>query len=181
MTAVRSQQSAVRKLKEKITMIKAKNKIVNRKKLAGILAGLRKKGQKIVFTNGCFDLLHVGHVRYLNKAKQQGDVLVVALNTDASVRKLKGKLRPLVSQRERAEILGGLSAVDYVTFFGEETPAEIIAELKPQVLVKGADYKIKDIVGNTFINKTGGRVVRIPLAKGQSTTSLINDIVRKYG
>ncbi len=162
-------------------IIKAKDKIIERKKLAGILAGLRKKGQKIVFTNGCFDLLHVGHVRYLNKAKQQGDVLVVALNTDASVRKLKGPHRPLVPQRERAEILGGLAAVDYVTLFGEETPADIIEELQPQILVKGADYKVKDIVGNDFMKKTGGRVVRIPLAKGQSTTSLINDIVRKYG
>ncbi len=161
--------------------IRAKDKIIERKKLAGILARLRKQGQKIVFTNGCFDLLHVGHVRYLNKAKQQGDVLVVALNTDDSVRKLKGRLRPLVPQRERAEILGGLTAVDYVTFFGEETPADIIAELKPQVLAKGADYKVKDIVGNAFMKKTGGRVARIPLAQGQSTTSLINDIVRKYG
>lgn len=162
-------------------IMRAKDKIIERKKLAGILAGLRKKGQKIVFTNGCFDLLHVGHVRYLNKAKQQGDVLVVALNTNASVRRLKGPNRPLVPQWERAEIIGGLAAVNYVTFFGEETPAEIIAELKPNVLVKGADYKVKDIVGNTFMKKAGGRVVRIPLAKGQSTTSLIKDIVRKYG
>ncbi len=162
-------------------IVRAKDKIIERKKLAKILAGLRQQGKKIVFTNGCFDLLHVGHVRYLNKAKQQGDVLVVALNSDASVRRLKGPHRPLVPQRERAEILGGLAAVDYVTFFGEETPADIIAELKPQVLVKGADYKVKDIVGNTFMKKNSGRVVRIPLAKGQSTTSLINDIVRKYG
>lgn len=161
--------------------IRAKDKIIERKKLAGILATLRKQGKKIVFTNGCFDLLHVGHVRYLNKAKQHGDVLVIALNTDASVRRLKGPHRPLVPQRERAEILGGLAAVDYVTFFGEETPADIIAELKPRVLVKGADYKVKDIVGNVFMKKSKGRVIRIPLAKGQSTTSLINDIVRKYG
>lgn len=162
-------------------IIIAKDKIIERKRLAGILARLRKQGQEIVFTNGCFDLLHVGHVRYLNKAKRQGDVLVVALNTDASVRRLKGNYRPLVPQQERAEILGGLAAVDYVTFFGEETPADIITELKPQVLVKGADYKVKDIVGNTFMKNSGGRVVRIPLAKGQSTTNLIKDIVRKYG
>ncbi|MBI5555910.1 MAG: D-glycero-beta-D-manno-heptose 1-phosphate adenylyltransferase [Elusimicrobia bacterium] len=162
-------------------IVRAKEKIIARKKLTETLASLRKQGQKIVFTNGCFDLLHVGHVRYLNKAKQQGDVLIVALNTDASVRRLKGLPRPLVPQRERAEIIGGLAAVDYVTFFGEEAPADIIAELKPHVLVKGADYKAKDIVGNAFIKNSGGRVVRIPLAKGQSTTNLIKDIVRKYG
>ncbi|MDD5259982.1 MAG: D-glycero-beta-D-manno-heptose 1-phosphate adenylyltransferase [bacterium] len=162
-------------------IIRAKDKIVERKKLTKILAKLRSKGQKIVFTNGCFDLLHVGHVRYLNKAKQCGDILVVALNTDASVRRLKGKNRPLMPQRERAEVIGGLAAVDYVTFFPEETPEAIISELKPQVLVKGADYKIKDIVGNRFMKDNNGRVVRIPLAKGQSTSNIIKSIVQKYG
>lgn len=162
-------------------MIKAKDKIVDRKKLAGILANLRKQGQKIVFTNGCFDLLHAGHVRYLNKAKQYGDVLVVAINTDASVQRLKGKNRPLVPQQERAEVLGGLAAIDYITFFNEETPAAIISELKPQVLVKGADYKVKDIVGNIYMKKNKGRVVRIPLAKGLSSSNIISDIVQKYG
>ncbi len=161
--------------------MRAKDKIIERKKLAGILANLREQGKKIVFTNGCFDLLHVGHVRYLNKAKQYGNVLVVALNTDASVRRLKGKTRPLVPQRERAEILGGLAAVDYVTFFQEETPEAIISELKPQILVKGADYKIKDIVGNRFMKDHNGRVVRIPLAQGQSTSNIIKSIVKKYG
>jgi D-beta-D-heptose 7-phosphate kinase/D-beta-D-heptose 1-phosphate adenosyltransferase len=161
--------------------MRAKDKIVDRKKLAGILSGLRSKRKKIVFTNGCFDLLHAGHVRYLNKARQYGDALVVAINTDASVRRLKGKNRPLVPQRERAEVLGGLAAVDYVTFFDEGTPAAIISELKPQVLAKGADYKIKDIVGNDFMKKNKGRVIRIPLAKGQSTSTIIKDIVRKYG
>lgn len=161
--------------------IRAKDKIIGRIKLAGILASLRKQGRKIVFTNGCFDLLHVGHVRYLNKARQCGDVLVVALNTDASVRRLKGENRPLVPQRERAEVLGGLAAIDYVTFFNEETPAAIISELKPQVLVKGADYKTKDIVGNCFMKENNGRVVRISLTKGQSSSNIIKDIVRKYG
>jgi len=162
-------------------MIIAKSKVFERKKLAKLLARLRNKGKKIIFTNGCFDLLHAGHVRYLNKAKQYGDVLVVAINTDASVRRLKGKNRPLVSQQERAEVLGGLAAIDYVTFFNEETPEAIISELKPQVLVKGADYKIKDIVGNLYMKKNKGRVVRIPLAKGLSSSNIINDIVRKYG
>ncbi|MDD5491761.1 MAG: D-glycero-beta-D-manno-heptose 1-phosphate adenylyltransferase [bacterium] len=162
-------------------IFRAKDKIVNRKKLAGLLANIKKRGQKIVFTNGCFDLLHAGHVRYLNKAKQYGDVLVVAINTDASVQRLKGKNRPLVPQQERAEVLGGLAAIDYITFFNEETPETIISELKPQILVKGADYKVKDIVGNSFMKKNNGRVVRIPLAKGQSTSNIINDIVRKYG
>ncbi|MDD5131696.1 MAG: D-glycero-beta-D-manno-heptose 1-phosphate adenylyltransferase [bacterium] len=162
-------------------MITAKSKVIERKKLAKLLARLRNKGKKIVFTNGCFDLLHAGHVRYLNKARKYGDLLVVAINTDASVRRLKGNNRPLVPQRERAEVLGGLAAVDYVTFFNEETPEAIIHELKPQVLAKGADYKIKDIVGNTFMKSNNGQVVRIPLSKGQSTTNIIKDIVRKYG
>lgn len=162
-------------------ILRAKDKIVDRKKLAGLLANLKKRGQKIVFTNGCFDLLHAGHVRYLNKAKQYGDVLAVAINTDASVRRLKGENRPLVPQKERAEVLGGLAAVDYVTFFNEPTPEAIINELKPQVLVKGADYRVKDIVGSSFMKKNNGRVVRIALAKGQSTSNIINDIVRKYG
>ena len=162
-------------------MITAKSKVIERKKLAKLLARLRNKGKKIVFTNGCFDLLHAGHVRYLNKARKYGDLLVVAINTDASVRRLKGNNRPLVPQRERAEVLGGLAAVDYVTFFNEETPETIIHELKPQVLAKGADYKIKDIVGNKFMKKNNGRVVRIPLAKGQSTSNIIKSIVQKYG
>ena len=162
-------------------MKKAKDKIVERKKLAKILAGLRAKGRRVVFTNGCFDLLHVGHVRYLNAARKKGDLLVVAVNTDDSMRRLKGPNRPLVPQRERAEILGGLAAVDYVTFFSEDTPAEIIAELKPQVLVKGADYKAQEIVGRDFMRRTGGKLVRIPLAKNYSTSKIIKDVIAKYG
>ena len=150
-------------------------------KLAKILAGLRVKGRRVVFTNGCFDLLHVGHVRYLNAARKKGDLLVVAINTDESVRRLKGPKRPLVPQAERAEILGGLEAVDYVTFFGEDTPAEIIGELKPRVLVKGADYKAQEIVGRDFMQRTGGKLVRIPLARNYSTSKIIKDVITKYG
>lgn len=162
-------------------MMKAKEKIVSQKKLIKILRCLKKQGKKIVFTNGCFDLLHVGHVRYLNRAKQFGDILVVGLNTDNSVRTLKGEKRPLVPQRERAEVLGGLAAVDYVAFFGEDTPFNLIRQLHPGVLVKGADYKMKDIVGNNFMKQNSGKVVRIPLAKSFSTSNLIRDVVRKYG
>lgn len=162
-------------------MKRAKDKIVNRKKLASILENLRKKGHKIVFTNGCFDLLHVGHVRYLTEAKKKGDVLVVAINTDQSIKKLKGTNRPLTPEAERAEILSALAAVDFVTYFDQDTPAEIISQLKPNVLVKGADYKIKEIVGHDFMSRSGGKVVRVPLAKNYSTTKIIDSIIAKYG
>lgn len=162
-------------------MIKAKDKVIGRGKLIKRVRRLKKQGKKVVFTNGCFDLLHVGHVRYLNRAKQFGDVLVVGLNTDDSVRKLKGEERPLVAQEERAEVLAGLAAVDYITFFTEETPYNLINELRPDVLVKGADYKVKDIVGNDVVRESGGAIVRIPLAENFSTTGIIRDIVRKYG
>lgn len=162
-------------------MIRAKEKIVSRKKIVDLVRGLKKQGKKIVFTNGCFDLLHVGHVRYLKKAKDYGDVLIVGLNTDESVRALKGEKRPLVPQQERAEVLGGLAAVDYITFFDEETPFNLVKEVEPDILVKGADYKIRNIVGADIIKSAGGKVVRIPLAKNISTSTIIRSIVRKYG
>jgi rfaE bifunctional protein nucleotidyltransferase chain/domain len=141
--------------------------------LAKILRGLRSKGRKIVFTNGCFDILHPGHVSYLRRASRMGDLLVVGLNSDASVRAIKGKARPINKERDRAYVLSALSFVDYVTIFHEDTPENIIRKLKPDVLVKGGDWKIKDIVGGEFVRSKGGRVASIKFLKGYSTSSLI--------
>lgn len=153
-------------------MLKSKNKIKERKSLKKILDGLRGKGKKIVFTNGCFDLIHVGHVRYLEKAKRLGDLLVVAINRDSSVKRLKGEGRPIIPERERAEVLASLAVVDYVTFFGEDTPYELIKLLQPDILVKGGDWKRKDIVGSDIVRKT----VSLPYIKGASTSEIIKRI-----
>jgi rfaE bifunctional protein nucleotidyltransferase chain/domain len=148
-------------------------KIKSAARLAKILARLRSKGKKIVFTNGCFDILHVGHVTYLNKAKKLGDILVVGLNNDMSVRALKGASRPINKERDRAIVLSALNAVDYITVFGEPTPDKLIRKLCPNILVKGADWKIGAIVGADFVKARGGRVVRIPFVSGYSTTAAI--------
>ncbi|MBI4549546.1 MAG: D-glycero-beta-D-manno-heptose 1-phosphate adenylyltransferase [Candidatus Omnitrophica bacterium] len=133
----------------------------------------RRAGKKIVFTNGCFDILHYGHVDYLRKAKKFGDLLVVGMNTDRSVRALKGKGRPVNSQSDRAEILSELCSVDAVTLFGDATPLKLIRRIRPDALVKGADYRLEDIVGRTFVESYGGKVVRIPLRPGRSTTGIL--------
>lgn len=151
-------------------------KIVTKACLGKILQNLRKTGKRVVFTNGCFDLIHAGHVKYLQKAKKFGDVLILGLNTDNSVRRLKGKGRPIISQADRAEVLAGLQCIDYVVLFGEITPAKIIKYVKPDVLVKGADYKIKDIVGNDTVRRRGGRVKTVTMVKGKSTSSIIKKI-----
>jgi len=143
-----------------------------------ICAGLRRAGKKIVFTNGCFDILHYGHVMYLEKAKAKGDCLIVALNSDASVKKIKGKNRPINSEADRAKVIAGLESVDYVMIFNESTPLATIKTLKPDVLVKGSDWKDKEIVGADFVKGRGGRIVRIPLANGRSTSGLINKIAK---
>jgi D-beta-D-heptose 7-phosphate kinase/D-beta-D-heptose 1-phosphate adenosyltransferase len=140
------------------------------------LAAARRARRRIVFTNGVFDLLHVGHVRYLAAARRLGDLLVVGVNADASVRRLKGPGRPVVPARERAELLAALSCVDFVTVFGADTPARLIGAVRPQVLVKGADWAAGAIVGGDEVRARGGRVVRIPLAPGRSTTRLIRRI-----
>ncbi|MBI5234327.1 MAG: D-glycero-beta-D-manno-heptose 1-phosphate adenylyltransferase [Deltaproteobacteria bacterium] len=141
------------------------------------LKGLRRRGRKIVFTNGCFDIIHAGHVRYLSKAKTLGDLLVVGLNSDSSVMTIKGKGRPIVPEEERAEVLSALQAVDYVIPFDEPTPIRLIEAIKPDVLVKGADWKTKDIVGADIVKKAGGRVARIRLVEGRSTTNIIKKIM----
>lgn len=151
------------------------NKVLTDRKL---IPNLREKlkGKKIVFTNGCFDILHVGHVRYLTTAKTFGDVLVVGLNTDESVRKLKGSSRPINNQDDRAEVLLGLKAVDYVIFFGENTAENLIAELKPDVYVKGGDYTLDTLPEAKIVQSYGGHVELVNLVAGKSTTNIIEKI-----
>ncbi len=132
-----------------------------------------RAGKKVVFTNGCFDLLHIGHVRYLQAAKALGDILVVALNTDASVKKLKGPTRPVQVENDRAEILAALECVDFTILFGEETPERVIKLIKPDILAKGGDWKIEQIVGAPFVQSYGGQVYSLAFIEGKSTTKLI--------
>lgn len=150
--------------------------LIARKQAAALAERLRKKRRKIVFTNGVFDILHRGHVSYLAKARSFGDVLIIGLNSDKSVRKLKGSGRPLQKQADRAAILSALRSVDYVVVFGEETPGKIIREIKPDVLVKGADYKISEIVGARFVKANGGSVRRVRLTAGRSSSKLLKKI-----
>ncbi len=155
--------------------------IVSRDRLRAVRRALARRGMRVVFTNGTFDILHRGHVEYLEAAKRLGDILVVGLNSDASIRRIKGNGRPINSNRDRAVVLSALSAVDYVCFFGEDTPARLIELLVPDVLVKGADWKPGDIVGRDVVLRHGGVVRRIPLTRGRSTTGVIGRILRVYG
>ena len=143
---------------------------------AGIARALRDAGKRIVFTNGVFDILHPGHLRYLQQARSLGDVLVIGLNSDASVRRNKGPERPINSEEERGEILEALECVDLVVLFEEDTPAEIIKALQPDILVKGADWAADAIVGRDTVEARGGQVVRIPVERGFSTTTIIEKI-----
>jgi len=153
-------------------------KQLTRRMLVTKVRAWRRHHKKIVFTNGCFDLLHVGHVRYLSKARSLGDLLIVAVNTDASVRTLKGNARPLTPLAQRLEILSALSCVDYVIPFHASTPVALIAWVKPDVLVKGADWPEVSIVGRDIVKAYGGRVARIKMVPGTSTTLLIRRIVK---
>jgi len=157
-----------------------KQKIKERKELLGIIKNLKAKGKRIVFTNGCFDLLHIGHVRYLEKARTLGDALVVGVNSDSSVRKLKGPNRPVLPAKERAEILSGLGCVDYITIFDELDPLKLITSLHPNVLVKGGDWTKEQIVGREVLERSGGKVAIIRFVKGASTSTLIETILKKY-
>lgn len=147
--------------------------VAQRTSLIALRADWRSLGERVVFTNGCFDLLHVGHVRYLNAARALGDHLVVGLNSDASVRRLKGPGRPVTPESERAEILCALAAVDAVVFFGEDTPLGLIEAVDPDVLAKGGDWALEAIVGREFVEGRGGRVVTIPIVTGRSTSNLL--------
>ncbi len=153
-----------------------RKKILSREELTTERARLRGAGKKLVFTNGVFDILHVGHVRYLQAARALGDALVVAINSDASAREIKGAGRPLTNQNDRAEILAALECVDYVTLFDELSPRALIAELLPDVLVKGGDYTLDQIHGREEVEAAGGRVVSLPFVEGFSTTDIIQRI-----
>lgn len=151
-------------------------KIKTIKSLQQILAKLKNQGKKIVFTNGCFDILHIGHIRYLKKAKSFGDILVIGLNSDSSVKKLKGKNRPVFSQNERAEILSSLEFVDFVIIFNEDTPEKLISKIKPDIHVKGGDYKTDDLPEAEIVKEYGGKIKIVKFIPGYSTTGLINKI-----
>jgi len=144
-------------------------------------AGLRKLGRKVVFTNGCFDILHVGHVRYLNEARSHGDALIVAINSDRSVREIKGNSRPVVPEADRAEVIAALASVDYAFIFDDPTPKEIIDAIVPDVLVKGADWSIQEIVGRDTVESAGGLVLNVPLAEGSSTSQIIQRVLERFG
>ncbi|MDZ7775026.1 MAG: D-glycero-beta-D-manno-heptose 1-phosphate adenylyltransferase [Bacteroidales bacterium] len=152
------------------------SKIISKENLSPVLARLRFKEKRIVFTNGCFDILHKGHVDYLAKAKEKGDVLIIGLNTDASVQRLKGSVRPVQEESSRALLLASLFFVDYVVPFDEDTPYELIKCINPDVLVKGADYKKQDIVGYDIVDANGGAIVTIEYLEGFSTSSIIEKI-----
>ena len=151
-------------------------KIKTLRNLKKSLSLLKKKGKKIVFTNGCFDILHYGHLVYLEKCKRLGDILVVGLNSDKSVKNLKGKNRPVKKQKERAAILSALWFVDYVVIFSANTPKRLIESITPDILAKGGDWKKKDIVGGDHVIKFGGKVATVPFVKGYSTTRIIGKI-----
>jgi D-beta-D-heptose 7-phosphate kinase/D-beta-D-heptose 1-phosphate adenosyltransferase len=156
-------------------------KIKNLDVLAAIVEAEKAKGKKVVFTNGCFDLLHAGHVKYLQKARSFGDLLVLGLNSDASVRRLKGDKRPLIGEAERGHILAALDCVDYLVVFAEDTPLKLIEILKPEVLVKGGDYSPDGVVGKDFVESCGGRVELVEFVDGKSTTNIIEKILQTYG
>ena len=150
-------------------------------KLAPVLQNLQKQGKKVVFTNGVFDLLHLGHVTYLQEARKKGDLLVVGLNSDSSVRRIKGPLKPLIRVGERAEMLLALECVDYTTFFDEDDPYNLIKVLRPDVLVKGGDWAIDKMIGGDLVQSWGGKVLNIPVVEGRSTTNLIQMVRERYG
>jgi len=155
-------------------------KILALKDLLEVRARLHREGKTVVFTNGCFDLIHGGHIGLFRRAKKRGDALIVALNSDASVRRIKGPERPVFPLQERLEILSAVADVDYVTWFAEDTPRKIIAALVPDVLVKGGDWGAGEIVGRAEVEAAGGKVVRVPYLKGHSSTSIIDRILRNF-
>jgi len=154
--------------------------LVSLERLLEILKEERKKGKRVVFTNGCFDIIHAGHVDYLEKAKNLGDILVVGLNSDNSVKRIKGEKRPIIPQEMRAKVLSFLKPVDYVVIFEEDTPAKLIEAIKPDVLVKGGDWPLEKIIGKDFVESYGGRVLTIPFEYDISTSQIIEKIINLY-
>ncbi|MFQ5559923.1 MAG: D-glycero-beta-D-manno-heptose 1-phosphate adenylyltransferase, partial [Nitrospinota bacterium] len=157
-----------------------KGKVIDRFELDQIVSRAKNNGNTIVFTNGCFDLMHLGHLQYLKKAKSFGDILIVGLNSDSSVRSLKGPKRPLITEHERSSLLAALDCVNYVYIFSEKTPEALIKKIGPDVLVKGGDYSLDQVVGRSIVENNGGRVELVPVVKGMSTTGLVEKIVAKY-
>ena len=154
--------------------------IFDRKKLVAAVGKLKRAGKKVVFTNGCYDLLHVGHVRFLKAARKLGGALVLALNSDASVRRIKGPKRPVTRENERAEVMSALSSVDIVTIFHEDDPYNIIKDIVPDVLVKGGDWALDKIIGADIVKAAGGKVLNVPYIKGKSTTNVIEKVLKYY-
>jgi rfaE bifunctional protein nucleotidyltransferase chain/domain len=155
-------------------------KIISFSSLKGIIRRLKQNGKRIVFTNGCFDILHYGHVKYLQDAKSKGDYLVVAVNSDSSVKKIKAKNRPVNSQGDRLKTVAALSSVDFVVLFNQDNPLQLIKALKPDILVKGSDWSKQKIIGADFVESYGGKVSTVNLVKGRSTSALIEKIVRDF-
>ena len=148
--------------------------LIDRMKISEIVTGLKAKGKKIVFTNGCFDILHVGHVRYLKEAKALGDILILGLNSDSSVKSLKGSNRPINNESDRAEVLNALKAIDYVVIFDEKTAENIVGEVKPDIYAKGGDYSIDTLPEAKIVAEHGGKTVLLQLVDGKSSTNIIN-------
>lgn len=157
------------------------DKLKSFSQIEAIAENLKSQNKKIVFTNGCFDIIHSGHVDYLKKARKLGDTLIVGLNSDNSVKSIKGQKRPINNQEDRANVLGAFYFVDYIVIFEENTPYELIKLIKPDILVKGADWQSKQIVGQDVVEKSGGKVVLIDYLQGRSTTSIIDKILQIYG
>jgi D-beta-D-heptose 7-phosphate kinase/D-beta-D-heptose 1-phosphate adenosyltransferase len=160
---------------------RARDKILTRRSAGQAVRRAQRRGEQVVFTNGCFDLLHVGHVRSLEEARSHGDRLVVAVNADRSVRRLKGPGRPVVGERQRAEVLAGLACVDWVVLFGEETPLRVIRALRPDVLAKGGDWALDQIVGREDVEGWGGRVVRLRQVPGARTSTVLRRMAKREG
>ena len=157
-----------------------KEKIKTKEDLRKIIGDLKTKGKRIVFTNGCFELLHIGHIRYLEEAKALGDILVVGINSDQSIHRIKGPYRPILPEEERAEVLSGLGCVDYITIFDEVDPLELISFLQPHILVKGGDWTKETTIGKEVVEGLGGKVVILPFVQGASTSNLIETILKRY-
>ncbi len=157
-----------------------KEKIKTIDEISKIIENLRKEKKVVVFTNGCFDMLHGGHIKYLYDARKLGDVLVIGLNSDSSIRRIKGEKRPIINQEERAYILSSLEMIDFIVIFDEDTPYELIKCIKPDILVKGGDWDVSKIVGKDIVESYGGKVLSIPYVDGKSTTNIIKRILDVY-
>ncbi len=154
--------------------------VMSAKRLAPLLVDFQKNGKKVVFTNGCFDLLHPGHVSYLAAARALGDLLVIGLNSDVSVRRLKGEKRPIMAEEARSQLLAALACVDYVTIFDEDDPYQLISLLEPDILVKGGDWDTGSIVGRDLVEARGGKVYSLSFVEEYSTTAIVEEIIRRY-